>query len=169
MKCCWHAAPARPANGAGPEQVDARLGGKRRDVTADKKPAVSRDGSIVLSVISAQTPRVCREGKPVSTPHQVRGRLFPNHALADRQSRSCSLMMIFAVRLVFALFPDDGGALARLLFPLSAIAHFIVSSCRCPPMQSFEAAARGSATKCRQNVGTIYAGRFDTSPIIVPR
>jgi hypothetical protein len=34
-------------------------------------------------MISAQTLRVCREGKPVSTPHQVRGRLFPDHALGD--------------------------------------------------------------------------------------
>src|SRR6266702_5584720 len=32
-------------------------------------------------MISGQTPRVCREGKPVPTPHQVRGRLFPDHAL----------------------------------------------------------------------------------------
>ena len=29
-----------------------------------------------LSMISAQTPCVCREGKPVSTPHHVRGMLF---------------------------------------------------------------------------------------------
>jgi hypothetical protein len=30
--------------------------------------------------------RVCREGKPVSTPHQVRGRLFPDHALRKRKN-----------------------------------------------------------------------------------
>ena len=27
--------------------------------------------------------RVCREGKPVPTPHQVQRRLFPDHALDD--------------------------------------------------------------------------------------
>jgi hypothetical protein len=32
-------------------------------------------------MISAQTLRVCREGKLVPTPHQVRGRFFPDHAL----------------------------------------------------------------------------------------
>jgi CBS-domain-containing membrane protein len=31
-------------------------------------------------MISAQTLRVCREGKPLHTPHQVRGGLFPDHA-----------------------------------------------------------------------------------------
>src|SRR5205823_13399463 len=35
-----------------------------------------------LSMISAQTLRVCREGKPVPTPHQVQGRPFPDHASA---------------------------------------------------------------------------------------
>src|SRR5882672_8928021 len=39
-------------------------------------------------MISAQAPRgVCREEKPVSTPHQVRGRLFPDHALAPLVAR----------------------------------------------------------------------------------
>jgi hypothetical protein len=37
--------------------------------------------SLCLSMISAQTLRVCREEKPVPTPHQVRGRLYPDHAL----------------------------------------------------------------------------------------
>ena len=34
-------------------------------------------------MISGQTPRVCPEGKPEPTPHQVRGRLFPDHALVQ--------------------------------------------------------------------------------------
>jgi hypothetical protein len=36
--------------------------------------------SFCLRMIFAQTLRVCREGKPVPTPHQVRGRHFPDHA-----------------------------------------------------------------------------------------
>src|SRR5712672_683604 len=36
--------------------------------------------SFCWSMISGQTLRVCPEGKPVPTPHQVRGRLFPDHA-----------------------------------------------------------------------------------------
>jgi hypothetical protein len=35
--------------------------------------------SFCMSMISGQTLRVCPEGKPVPTPHQVRGRLFPDH------------------------------------------------------------------------------------------
>ena len=38
--------------------------------------------SFCLSMISGQALRVCPEGKPVPTPHQVRGRLFPDHAPA---------------------------------------------------------------------------------------
>src|SRR5712691_11394069 len=40
--------------------------------------------SFCWSMISGQTLRVCPEGKPVPTPHQVRGRLFPDHALESR-------------------------------------------------------------------------------------
>ena len=39
-------------------------------------------------MISGQTPRVCPEGKPEPTPHQVRGRLFPDHALVRPSHRS---------------------------------------------------------------------------------
>src|SRR5258707_1456161 len=41
-----------------------------------------------LSMISAQTLRVCREGKPVSTRRVVaRGHAFPDHALASLRQR----------------------------------------------------------------------------------
>ena len=47
------------------------------DFSSKRHPALS----FCLSMISGQTFRVCPEGKPVPTPHQVRGRLFPDHAL----------------------------------------------------------------------------------------
>ncbi len=52
---------------------------ERDDFSSNRHPALS----FCLSMISGQTLRVCPEGKPVSTPHQVRGRLFPDHALTS--------------------------------------------------------------------------------------
>src|SRR6266849_5493552 len=51
---------------------------ERDDFPSNRHPALS----FCLSVISAQTLRVCREGKPVPT-HRVvaRGHAFPDHAL----------------------------------------------------------------------------------------
>jgi uncharacterized protein YecT (DUF1311 family) len=46
------------------------------------KPNRHRASAYFWRMISAQMLRICREGKPVPTPHRVRGRLFPNHALA---------------------------------------------------------------------------------------
>src|SRR5882672_6974150 len=64
------------------DHLRASVAGERRvlerdDFSSNRHPALS----FCLSMISAQTLRVCREGKPVPTPHQVRGRLFPDHAL----------------------------------------------------------------------------------------
>src|SRR5712664_2462309 len=56
------------------------VGLKRDDFSSNRPPALS----FWLSMISGQTLRVCPEGKPASTPHQVPGRLFPDHALAAR-------------------------------------------------------------------------------------
>jgi hypothetical protein len=42
---------------------------------------MSKPVLFILSMIFAQTLRVFREGKPAAAPHQVRGRLFPGHAL----------------------------------------------------------------------------------------
>jgi len=52
---------------------------ERDDFSSNRHPALS----FCLSMISAQTLRVCREGKPVPT-HRVvaRGHAFPDHALA---------------------------------------------------------------------------------------
>src|SRR6266568_7237080 len=50
------------------------------DFSPNRHPTLS----FCLSMISGQTLRVCPEGKPVPTPHQVRGRLFPDHAVARR-------------------------------------------------------------------------------------
>jgi len=52
---------------------------ERDDFSSNRHPALS----FCLSMISGQTLRVCPEGKPVPTPHQVRGRLFPDHALTS--------------------------------------------------------------------------------------
>jgi hypothetical protein len=51
---------------------------ERDDFSSNRHPAPSS----CLSMISAQTLRVCREGKPVPT-HRVvaRGHAFPDHAL----------------------------------------------------------------------------------------
>jgi len=54
---------------------------ERDDFSSNRHPALS----FCLSMTSAQTLRVCREGKPVPTPHQVRGRLFPDHGLIQRR------------------------------------------------------------------------------------
>src|SRR5467141_1171703 len=70
------------------EKTAARIGrpflifkpSERDDFSSNRHPALS----FCLSMISAQTLRVCREGKPVPTPHQVRGRLFPDHALVQK-------------------------------------------------------------------------------------
>jgi hypothetical protein len=53
---------------------------ERDDFSSNRHPALS----FCLSMISAQTLRVCREGKPVTT-HRVvaRGHAFPDHALAS--------------------------------------------------------------------------------------
>src|SRR5712691_1391677 len=70
-------------NGAGHECVPrwsalTIMGALERDDFSSKRhPALS----FCLSMISGPTLRVCPEGKPVPTPHQVRGRLFPDHAL----------------------------------------------------------------------------------------
>src|SRR6266853_4959721 len=55
------------------------VGLERDDFSSNRHPALS----FCLSMISAQTLRVCREGKPVPT-HRVvaRGHAFPDHALA---------------------------------------------------------------------------------------
>src|SRR6266853_4421650 len=54
------------------------VGLERDDFSSNRHPALS----FCLSMISAQTLRVCREGKPVPT-HRVvaRGHAFPDHAL----------------------------------------------------------------------------------------
>jgi len=52
---------------------------ERDDFSSNRHPALS----FCWRVISGQTPRVCPEGKPEPTPHQVRGRLFPDHALVQ--------------------------------------------------------------------------------------
>src|SRR6266478_6924963 len=52
---------------------------ERDDLSSNRHPALS----FCLSMISGQTLRVCPGGKPVPTPHQVRGRLFPDHALSS--------------------------------------------------------------------------------------
>src|SRR6266849_7277404 len=54
-----------------------KQGLERDDFSSNRHPALC----FCLSMISGQTLRVCPEGKPVPTPHQVRGRLFPDHAL----------------------------------------------------------------------------------------
>jgi hypothetical protein len=52
---------------------------ERDDFSSNRHPALS----FCWRMISGQTPRVCPEGKPEPTPHQVRGRLFPDHALVQ--------------------------------------------------------------------------------------
>src|SRR6267143_4029332 len=49
---------------------------ERDDFSSNRHPALS----YCLSIISAQTLRVCREGKPVPT--------FPDHALGERGGRA---------------------------------------------------------------------------------
>jgi hypothetical protein len=61
-------------NGAYPEEAP-----ERDDFSSNRHPALS----FCWSMISGQTLRVCPEGKPEPTPHQVRGRLFPDHALVQ--------------------------------------------------------------------------------------
>jgi hypothetical protein len=46
-------------------------------------------------MISRQTLRVCPEEKSVPTPHQVRGRLFPDRALAAGRARRNSIRSDF--------------------------------------------------------------------------
>jgi hypothetical protein len=61
-----------PGIGIGHDRLDLSL--ERDDFSSNRHPALS----FCLSMISAQTLRVCREGKPVPT--------FPDHALDDHSA-----------------------------------------------------------------------------------
>src|SRR6266568_2751210 len=92
--------------------------------------------SPVSSMISAQTLRVCRKGKPVPTPHQVRGRLFRIMLVPARLGRragqqnpehssgSISSLLVAAdvaddvghVLVAFLFVGDEGGIIVIIAF-----------------------------------------------------
>jgi hypothetical protein len=59
---------------------------ERDDFSSNRHPALS----FCLTMISAQTPGVCREGKPVST--------LPDHALIASPRRMKNMMQVIVIK-----------------------------------------------------------------------